>query len=138
MGARMKSLITSIAGRRSYVLGVIFLCVILLLSINADRSNSFQYESIINIDKRYLERAIVLAAQAQGRTRPNPCVGCVIVDSNGNIVGEGWHRKSGEPHAEVLALKDSGYNAAGCVAYVSLEPCNHFGRTPPCTHALIK
>lgn len=83
-------------------------------------------------------RALELADLGLGMTSPNPCVGCVIVDeSTGRVVGEGWHEKAGEAHAEVRALKDAGDDAAGCTAYVSLEPCNHFGRTPPCTHALL-
>ena len=90
-------------------------------------------------DKKHLRRALVLAAQALGRTSPNPCVGCVLVDgATGEVVGEGWHVKAGEPHAEAMALSRAGVRARGCTAYVSLEPCNHFGRTPPCSHALLK
>jgi deoxycytidylate deaminase len=90
-----------------------------------------------DIDRVYMRRAIELAAQATGKTSPNPCVGCVIV-VNGTVVGEGWHEKAGSAHAEVNALKMAGVRAAGGTAYVSLEPCNHYGRTPPCTHALIR
>jgi diaminohydroxyphosphoribosylaminopyrimidine deaminase/5-amino-6-(5-phosphoribosylamino)uracil reductase len=89
------------------------------------------------IDRMYMRRAIALAAQATGKTSPNPCVGCVIV-LNGTVIGEGWHKKAGSAHAEVNALLMAGANAAGATAYVSLEPCNHYGRTPPCTHALIR
>ena len=89
-------------------------------------------------DDDYMVRAIELASKASGRTSPNPLVGCVIVGEDGDIVGEGWHRKAGDGHAEVEALKTAGELAIGSTAYISLEPCNHFGRTPPCTHALIK
>jgi diaminohydroxyphosphoribosylaminopyrimidine deaminase/5-amino-6-(5-phosphoribosylamino)uracil reductase len=89
-------------------------------------------------DKIFMNRAIDLAINAQGKTNPNPCVGCVIVDRDGNIVGEGYHHKAGEAHAEVLALNMAGNRSFGATAYVSLEPCNHHGRTPPCTNALIR
>ena len=81
--------------------------------------------------------AITLASKGLGETSPNPCVGCVIVDKHGTVVGQGYHHKAGQPHAEVLALKEAGDKAKGSTAYVSLEPCNHYGRTPPCTLALI-
>lgn len=89
------------------------------------------------IDRMYMRRAIQLAAQAEGKTSPNPNVGCVIV-LNGTVIGEGWHKKAGSAHAEVNALLMAGAKAAGATAYVSLEPCNHYGRTPPCTHALLR
>ena len=89
------------------------------------------------IDKMYMRRAIELATRATGKTSPNPCVGCVIV-RNGTVVGEGWHTKAGTAHAEANALLMARGNASGATAYVSLEPCNHYGRTPPCTHALIR
>jgi diaminohydroxyphosphoribosylaminopyrimidine deaminase/5-amino-6-(5-phosphoribosylamino)uracil reductase len=85
--------------------------------------------------------AIWLAKQAMGRTRPNPVVGCVIVnviDGKEIVVGKGFHHRSGQPHAEVLALIEAGELANGATAYVSLEPCNHYGRTPPCTMALLR
>ena len=91
-----------------------------------------------NFDGYFMRHALYLASKGLGRTRPNPCVGCVIVSVNGTIVGEGWHHKAGEPHAEALALIDAGSQANGSTAYVSLEPCNHFGRTLPCTQALIR
>jgi len=72
-----------------------------------------------------------------GRTDPNPLVGAVIVKS-GSVVGEGFHRAVGEPHAEVAAIKDAGENARGADLYVTLEPCNHYGRTPPCTKAILE
>jgi diaminohydroxyphosphoribosylaminopyrimidine deaminase/5-amino-6-(5-phosphoribosylamino)uracil reductase len=91
------------------------------------------------VDEKHLRRALELAAQALGKTSPNPCVGCVLADgATGEVVGEGWHVKAGEPHAEAMALARAGERARGCTAYVSLEPCNHFGRTPPCSHALLK
>lgn len=82
-------------------------------------------------------RCIALAHQAAGYTAPNPLVGAVIV-KNGEIVGEGYHPKAGEPHAEIFALRAAGEKAQGATIYVNLEPCNHHGRTPPCTEALIQ
>lgn len=84
-----------------------------------------------------LQRAAVLAARAQ-RTSPNPKVGCVILDAAGHPVGEGYHRGAGMPHAEVEALAVAGELARGATAVVTLEPCNHTGRTGPCTRALIE
>ncbi len=89
-------------------------------------------------DDAHMIRALELASLGTGVTTPNPCVGCVIVDEEGRVVGEGWHAKAGEAHAEVNALIQAGEKASGSTAFVSLEPCNHFGRTPPCTHALLK
>lgn len=82
----------------------------------------------------YMRRALRLAAR--GRTSPNPMVGAVVV-KDGEIVGEGYHRRAGGPHAEVIALRKAGSNARGGVLYVTLEPCCHHGRTPPCTRAII-
>lgn len=82
----------------------------------------------------YMQRALKLAKR--GRTSPNPMVGAVVV-KNGVIVGEGYHPRAGEPHAEVFALRDAGDEARGATMYVTLEPCCHFGRTPPCTKAVI-
>lgn len=88
-------------------------------------------------DQTFMKRALELAGQAMGRTSPNPLVGCVIV-KDGQIVGEGYHLKAGTPHAEVHALEAAGEEAQGATAYVTLEPCSHFGRTPPCADALIR
>ncbi|WP_428982778.1 bifunctional diaminohydroxyphosphoribosylaminopyrimidine deaminase/5-amino-6-(5-phosphoribosylamino)uracil reductase RibD [Paraglaciecola aquimarina] len=85
-----------------------------------------------------MARAIQLAKRGQYTTSPNPNVGCVIADKLGNIVGEGWHQKAGTPHAEVHALRQAGELAKGATAYVTLEPCSHQGRTPPCADALIQ
>lgn len=87
-------------------------------------------------DVRYMARAIRLAENGLFTTDPNPRVGCVIVN-NGEIVGEGWHERTGGPHAEVVALREAGARAKGATVYVSLEPCCHQGHTPPCTDALI-
>ncbi|MFF4392091.1 MULTISPECIES: bifunctional diaminohydroxyphosphoribosylaminopyrimidine deaminase/5-amino-6-(5-phosphoribosylamino)uracil reductase RibD [unclassified Streptomyces] len=87
-------------------------------------------------DTRAMRRAIELAARGLGSTSPNPVVGCVITDASGAIVGEGWHERAGGPHAEVHALRAAGEAARGGTAYVTLEPCNHTGRTGPCAQAL--
>ncbi|PPI87716.1 riboflavin biosynthesis protein RibD [Candidatus Pantoea edessiphila] len=88
------------------------------------------------IDKMYMARALKLAKRGGFSTSPNPNVGCVIV-LDGNIVGEGWHEKIGENHAEINALNASGNKAKGSTVYVTLEPCSHYGLTPPCCTALI-
>ncbi|MEN6390637.1 MAG: bifunctional diaminohydroxyphosphoribosylaminopyrimidine deaminase/5-amino-6-(5-phosphoribosylamino)uracil reductase RibD [Syntrophomonas sp.] len=88
------------------------------------------------IDEYYMQRALNLAARAQGRTSPNPVVGAVLV-KDGQVVGEGYHRQAGTPHAEVMALQRAKENARGATLYVTLEPCCHFGRTPPCCEAVI-
>ena len=88
-------------------------------------------------DYRYMARALQLARGGLYTTDPNPNVGCVLVNSAGEIVGEGFHQRAGQPHAEPLALEQAGDLAAGTTAYVTLEPCNHHGRTPPCAEALI-
>jgi len=87
-------------------------------------------------DARFMDRALALAENGRGRVSPNPMVGCVLV-ADGEVVGEGWHRRAGEPHAEVEALGAAGTRARGATAYVTLEPCDHHGRTPPCTEALL-
>jgi diaminohydroxyphosphoribosylaminopyrimidine deaminase/5-amino-6-(5-phosphoribosylamino)uracil reductase len=85
-----------------------------------------------------MERALALAALGLGTVAPNPVVGCVVLDSGGEIVGEGWHQRAGEPHAEALALREAGSRAVGGTAVVTLEPCAHTGRTGPCVEALIE
>lgn len=87
-------------------------------------------------DARFLRRTLALARRGHGRTSPNPMVGAVVVH-DGVVVGEGFHPKAGEPHAEVFALRAAGAAAQGATLYVSLEPCSHFGRTPPCADAVI-
>lgn len=88
-------------------------------------------------DARYMARAIELARRGLYTTDPNPRVGCVLVRDD-RVVGEGWHVRAGEPHAEIVALAQAGANTSGATAYVTLEPCCHHGRTPPCATALIK
>ena len=88
-------------------------------------------------DYRWMARALELAERGLFTTTPNPRVGCVIV-RDGAIVGEGWHIRAGEPHAEVHAIAMAGEKARGATAYVTLEPCSHHGRTPPCADALVK
>lgn len=88
------------------------------------------------LDAFYMARALELARKGVYSTHPNPRVGCVIV-RDGEVVGEGWHVRSGEPHAEVHALRQAGDKARGATAYVTLEPCSHHGRTPPCADALV-
>ena len=92
--------------------------------------------SLSTDDLRYLHRALALARRARGRTSPNPMVGAVVV-RDGAVVGEGFHPKAGEPHAEVFALRAAGATARGATLYVSLEPCAHYGKTPPCADAVI-
>ncbi|WP_312515020.1 bifunctional diaminohydroxyphosphoribosylaminopyrimidine deaminase/5-amino-6-(5-phosphoribosylamino)uracil reductase RibD [Stutzerimonas nitrititolerans] len=88
-------------------------------------------------DHAWMARALQLARKGLYSTHPNPRVGCVIV-RDGERVGEGWHVRAGEPHAEVHALRQAGDRARGATAYVTLEPCSHHGRTPPCAEALVK
>ena len=88
-------------------------------------------------DTEYMQEALRIAANARGRTSPNPLVGAVIVKDN-RIIAEGWHRQVGTPHAEVHALNMAGELAKGATLYVTLEPCSHFGRTPPCANAIVE
>src|SRR6202158_3011106 len=88
-------------------------------------------------DEKYMRRALRLAARAAGRPSPNPMVGAVVVRGD-TIVGEGFHRAAGEPHAEVIALAKAGDAARGATLYTTLEPCAHHGRTPPCVDAIVK
>jgi len=97
--------------------------------------------NVTSLDHQYMARALQLAAHGLYTAHPNPRVGCVIVHAgsvNGEIVGEGWHVRAGEPHAEVHALVQAGAHARGATAYVTLEPCCHHGRTAPCVDALIE
>lgn len=91
----------------------------------------------LSYDEKYMRLAMQLAGNAIGRTSPNPLVGAVIVKDN-RVVGCGWHRKSGTPHAEVHALNQAGELAQGADVYVTLEPCAHYGKTPPCSKALVE
>ncbi len=93
--------------------------------------------SFSDLDRRFMRRALALAERARGHTSPNPIVGAVIVNQ-GRVVGEGFHPRAGEPHAEVFALRQAGEAARGAEVYVTLEPCNHHGRTPPCSQALLE
>src|SRR5687768_8916006 len=85
----------------------------------------------------WMQRAIALAEQGWGSVQPNPLVGAVVV-RDGQLVGEGYHARYGGPHAEIVALRAAGENARGATLYVSLEPCNHHGQTPPCTDAILQ
>ncbi|MDZ4859013.1 MAG: bifunctional diaminohydroxyphosphoribosylaminopyrimidine deaminase/5-amino-6-(5-phosphoribosylamino)uracil reductase RibD [Candidatus Hydrogenedentes bacterium] len=88
-------------------------------------------------DAQFMSRALELAAEGRGRTSPNPMVGCVIV-RDGAVIGEGFHERAGEPHAEVNAVRAAGGDIAGATVYVTLEPCFHEGRTPPCSAMLVE
>lgn len=96
-------------------------------------NNHPQYQQ----DSIFMQQAIALAKQGLYRTKPNPNVGCVIV-KHGQVIGTGFHPQAGQPHAEVFALREAGDDAEGATAYVTLEPCSHYGRTPPCANALIQ
>ncbi|WP_066639285.1 bifunctional diaminohydroxyphosphoribosylaminopyrimidine deaminase/5-amino-6-(5-phosphoribosylamino)uracil reductase RibD [Desulfolucanica intricata] len=88
------------------------------------------------MDKNYMQMALDLAARARGRTSPNPMVGAVLV-KNGSVIGSGYHKRAGTPHAEIHALREAGDKAEGATLYVTLEPCCHHGRTGPCTEAVL-
>ncbi len=103
---------------------------------NAQKTTS-PSSSETSFDRAMMQRCIELARRALGRTTPNPLVGAVIVQ-DGKIIGEGFHPAAGQPHAEVFALREAGKQARGATIYVNLEPCNHHGRTPPCSEALVK
>lgn len=89
-------------------------------------------------DSRHMEHALELALRGDTGASPNPVVGAVLLDPQGAVIGEGWHECPGQPHAEVMALAKAGAGAKGGTLYVTLEPCAHFGRTPPCTDAIIR
>ena len=84
-----------------------------------------------NIDEKYMRMAIELAKKGAGAVNPNPMVGAVVV-KNGEVIGKGYHKFFGGPHAEVYALEEAGEDAHGATIYVTLEPCSHYGKTPPC------
>jgi diaminohydroxyphosphoribosylaminopyrimidine deaminase/5-amino-6-(5-phosphoribosylamino)uracil reductase len=99
--------------------------------------------AVTESDRRHMSRAIELAAHGQGKVEPNPMVGCVVVSPEatqheGRVIAEGWHAEYGGPHAEIVALQAAGARAAGATMFVSLEPCCHHGKTPPCTQAIIQ
>src|SRR6185369_10062636 len=87
-------------------------------------------------DAAFMRQAVRLGRKGLGRTSPNPPVGAVVV-ANGRVVGRGFHSRAGAPHGEIEALRDAGARARGATLYVTLEPCNHHGRTPPCTDAIV-
>lgn len=91
----------------------------------------------MNLDEKYMEMALALAEKGAGAVSPNPLVGAVLV-KDGEIVGKGWHKVYGGPHAEVNAIDDAGAAAEGATIYVTLEPCNHTGKTPPCTQKILE
>lgn len=91
----------------------------------------------VELDRRMMRRALAIAKRGRGYVEPNPMVGCVMV-RNGRIIGEGYHRWFGGPHAEIEALRACNANPCGATAYVTLEPCSHFGKTPPCVDALVE
>ena len=97
-----------------------------MVHLSAERKNELMAE------------ALSLAARAEGKTSPNPLVGAVVLGAGGEIAGRGWHRKAGEPHAEVLALQDAGDRARGGILILTLEPCSHQGRTPPCAPFVVE
>jgi diaminohydroxyphosphoribosylaminopyrimidine deaminase / 5-amino-6-(5-phosphoribosylamino)uracil reductase len=94
-------------------------------------------QQVSTFDISIMQKCLQLAQQAAGKTSPNPLVGSVIV-KDGKVIGEGFHPGIGLPHAEIFALQQAGEAAKGATVYVNLEPCNHYGRTPPCSEALIK
>ena len=91
----------------------------------------------MNKDEFFMRYALALAEKAKGHTSPNPMVGCVIV-KNGEVLANGYHKRAGLPHAEAEALAKIRYKAKGATLYVNLEPCSHFGKTPPCADAIVK
>src|SRR4051794_525525 len=101
------------------------------------RTRSLTKEARVPEEIAAMHRAIALAARALGRTSPNPVVGCVVLDAQGKLAGEGFHAYAGGPHAEVVALAEAGDRARGGTLVVTLEPCDHHGRTGPCTGAVI-
>lgn len=101
------------------------------------QSNDNIGDRVSDFDRAMMQKCLELARQALGKTAPNPLVGAVVV-KDGKIIGTGFHPGAGQPHAEVFALREAGEQAKGATVYVSLEPCDHYGRTPPCSEALVK
>jgi len=95
------------------------------------------YEVSVEADEKWMALALQEAGKGLGRTSPNPCVGALIVDNN-KVVGQGYHKKAGTPHAEIHALRNAGEKAKGATLYVTLEPCSHTGQTPPCCEAVVE
>lgn len=91
----------------------------------------------VDVDEIFMKKVLRLARRGLGSTSPNPVVGAFVV-KNGQIIGSGYHRKAGAPHAEIEALSMAGERAKGSTLFVNLEPCNHYGRTPPCTKAILE
>jgi diaminohydroxyphosphoribosylaminopyrimidine deaminase / 5-amino-6-(5-phosphoribosylamino)uracil reductase len=107
------------------------------VNVPPDATNNPQPTTVVTaFDKEMMQRCLSLARKALGRTAPNPLVGSVVV-RDGEVIGEGFHPGAGLPHAEVFALKAAGNRATGSTIYVNLEPCNHYGRTPPCSEAVV-
>jgi diaminohydroxyphosphoribosylaminopyrimidine deaminase/5-amino-6-(5-phosphoribosylamino)uracil reductase len=102
-----------------------------------NRENANLYRDMQKNDLHYMSLALEEASKGVGRTSPNPMVGAIIV-KDGKVVGKGYHKKAGTPHAEVHAIADAGHSTKGATLYVTLEPCNHTGRTPPCTQAILR
>ena len=88
-------------------------------------------------DARWMAEALALARRGLGRTHPNPAVGALLVKA-GRVIGRGWHKRAGEPHAEIVALREAGGRAKGATLYCTLEPCTLLGRTPPCVDAVLE
>jgi len=101
------------------------------------QSNDRRSHQVSEFDRAMMQKCLELASLALGKTAPNPVVGAVVV-KHGEIVGTGFHPGAGQPHAEVFALREAGSRAQGATIYVSLEPCNHYGRTPPCAEAVVQ
>ena len=108
-------------------------------NVNIKRVGSMSelQSSALHADQAWMKQAIALALQGQYSTKPNPNVGCVIV-KDGQLLGTGYHPKAGQPHAEVFAMREAGEQTQGATAYVTLEPCAHYGRTPPCAKGLVE
>jgi len=100
--------------------------------------NEFLVTLSLELSERWMRHALALAARGRGLVEPNPMVGAVVLDTQGNLVGESWHQRFGEPHAEANALNQAGERARAGTLFVTLEPCCHHGKTPPCTDAVLR